>query len=125
MKWYCLNAIVVDTRGYFMNFLIVVWKYNQALLFMCPDLTLSVRVVVVCWRRFVCSRDVSSGGIHTLSILEACGGGSLSMDFSLSEVYRERWELLFTRCHFPAGSQVNSRTYHLFFYTNFPTSCPI
>ena len=36
------------------------------------------------------------------------------MDCSPSEVCRERWGLL-PRFHFPAGSQVNSSRYHLFF----------
>ena len=63
---------------------------------------------------------VPSGGIHALSIFEACVGCSILMAFSISEVCRERWGLLLTRCHFPAGYQVNSRTYHLFFTLTFP-----
>ena len=79
---------------------------------MCSDLTQSDQVVVVWRRRFVLSRDYPSGGIHTTRILEDFYRGSLSMCSSLSCVFRERWSLFFSICHFPSGSQLSSRWYH-------------
>ena len=61
------------------------------------------------------SSKVLSGYIHTTWIIEACDGGGLSIDFSLSVFGRVRLALLLSRYHFIAGSQVNSRRYHLFF----------
>ena len=46
-------------------------------------------------------------------------GGGLLVACSTSVVGRERWALLLAKCHFPDGSQVNSKKY--FFLT---MTCP-
>ena len=37
--------------------------------------------------------------------------------------FKERWALLFVKCHFPAGSQLNSRRYHFFLYSDLYSRC--
>ena len=104
------------TRGYSIDFFTLVWKYNNTSFFLiCPDMKLSAHFEVFWWRRRVCLLEDPSDDIHTPRILEACACGSIFIRWWTSYVSRERWSLFFARCHVPAGSQVNSMSYHLFF----------
>ena len=84
---------------------------------MWPDLTRSAHVVVVWRSSFVSSWEVPSVYIHTSRILYSGDGVSLSMNWSPSCVWRERWALLLAKWHFPDGSQLNSSRYHLVYWT--------
>ena len=82
---------------------------------MCPDMTLSARMMMLWRKRFVYARDVPSGDIHTTINIEACDEGSLSMDSIYFLGLKGEMSLIMAKYHFLAGYQLNSRSDHLIF----------